>query len=287
MVIDFESGRLLYVVAGFGTNNTNTADQFAIAPAVLREQHGGQEHALAFDTNKLSTAPKFGPDRNNDPGNVAFLTRVYQFYGVPAWWENPANQIPSQTGAPQGTARPEAQAQPQPGAQSQAGALPQAAQMQPPQTGSFTKAHPISTLIGQTVTNNSQMPIGRLDDFIVDFRNERVPFVILIQTNISHAAPPMAFMIGPDKQSVTTGLDEDTLQTAPPYTKGYVQMLANRGTALAIYQHFGRQPFFLFPGGLAPSGRPGGQPRVYPGTAPTPTPAPAPGTTPGATPPIK
>jgi hypothetical protein len=120
----------------------------------------------------------------------------------------------------------------------------------------------------------------------VDFRNQRVPFVILTQTNVSHAVPPMAFMIGPDKQSVVTGLDENTLQSAPPYTKGNVQMLANPGTAVAIYQHFGKQPYFLFPGGLSPSGREG-QPRVYPGTTPAPTPAPAPGTTPGTTPPIK
>jgi len=269
--VDLESGRLLYVIASLGaTNNTNFADRFAIAPQALREERRGRAVVLQFDTNQLSNAPKFGPERTNDPGNLAFAAQVYQFYGQQPFWGTATNAAQSTLPAPGAT--PATPAQPAPTPQAQPGQI-QTAQGQ---TNPISNARLISELINQSVKNTSNAEIGKIDDVILDLRSERVPFLILTQTNVSHAIPPMAFTVSPDRQSIVTGLDQNTLQTAPVYQKGQVQMLSNRGTALAIYQHFGKQPYFMFPGGLMPTGRQ----NPYRGAPGAPTPAPEPGTTP-------
>lgn len=208
LVVDLESGRILYGIASV----SGSSDHFAIAPTVLLASHTGKGNAVGVDKAKLTAAPKVDANRENQLGDSAFVGQVFQYYGVPTWWE--------QNG------------------------------------GSFNNVHKLSTLSGQTIKNVSNADIGKLDDVIVDLRAGRIPFVILTTSaNASYAIPPNAFTLGADKKTLTTGLDQNALTSAPRYTKGNVQMLSNRGTAMAIYNHYGKQPYFNGPEGLSPTGR--------------------------------
>jgi len=209
LVVDLESGQLLYGIA----SAKGASDHFAIAPTILVPQANGKGATISVDQAKLAAAPKVDAARENQLGDTAFIGQVFQYYGVPTWWESQ-------------------------------------------NAGSFNNVHKVSTLSGQTVKNVSNADLGKLDDVIVDLQAGRIPFVILTTTaNATYAIPPNAFTLGADKQTLTTGLDQNTLNSAPRYTKGNVQTLANRGTATAIYSHYGKQAYFNGPEGLSPTGR--------------------------------
>ena len=209
LVVDLESGRILYGIASV----SGSSDHFAIAPTALLPSHTGKGNVVNVDKAKLTAAPKVDANRENQLGDSAFVGQVFQYYGVPTWFESQ-------------------------------------------NAGSFNNVHKVSTLSGQTVKNVSNADIGKVDDVVVDLRAGRVPFVVLTTTaNASYAIPPNAFTLGADKKTLTTGLDQNALASAPRYTNGNVQMLANRATASAIYSHYGKQAYFNEAGALSPTGR--------------------------------
>ncbi len=108
----------------------------------------------------------------------------------------------------------------------------------------------VSALFDHAIKDVSNADFGKIDDVVLDLRDARVPFVLLLRPQgQEYAIPPNAFTLAADKQTLTTGLDQNTLTSAPQFTKGNLQMLANRATANAIYQHYGKQPYF----GLTPT----------------------------------
>jgi sporulation protein YlmC with PRC-barrel domain len=218
-VVDLESGRILYVIANLTGNN----QQIALPATSLKEHHSGKGHVVLGDQSKLSGAPQVAAGQTNDPGNVGFVSQVYQYFGVPAWWAGQGNQT----------------------------------------AGSFNNAHKASTLFGQSVKDVSNADFGKVDDLILDVNAGRVPFVVLNRQNAYYAVPPNAFTLAPDKTTLVTGLNQSTLSSAPRYTKGNVQMLANATTANAIYQHYGKQPYFGSGQGLSPTSDTNAS-RVYP-----------------------
>jgi sporulation protein YlmC with PRC-barrel domain len=227
-VIDLESGRILYTIAAIN----GLKDRVAIPPETFNVQGPpmARTHIVNVDQTKLSTAPKFSAEQESQLGNTAFASQVYQFFGTPAWWE----------GANAGQAPPAGQA-----------------------TGSFNNVHKLTALFDKSVKDVSNADFGKISDVIVDLSQARVPFVILTkQPGADYAIPPNAFTLSADKQNLTTGIDQNVLASAPRFTKGNVQMLANPATAAAIYRHFGKQPYFGE--GLAPTGRDTNT-YVYPG----------------------
>jgi sporulation protein YlmC with PRC-barrel domain len=126
--------------------------------------------------------------------------------------------------------------------------------------GSFNNAHKVSNLLNTTVKDVSNAELGKISNVILDLPAARVPFVVLKRQN-EYAIPPNAFTLAPDKHTVVSGLDVKTLSSAPQYA-GNPQTLANRATAVAIYRHYGKQPYFGE--GLAPTGQ-GTNTYIYPG----------------------
>ena len=207
LVVDLESGRLLYGIAAI-----SGSDKVAIAPTALLPQGAGKGHVVSLAKDKVTGAPKIDASSESDLGNAAFVGQVFQYYGVPTWWESQ-------------------------------------------NAGAFNNVHKVSTLSGQTVKNVANADFGKIDDVIIDLQAGRIPFVILTAANASYAIPPNAFTLNADKKTLVTGLDENTLKSGPRYTKGNVQMLANPGTAAAIYNHYGKQAYFSQPQTLSPTGR--------------------------------
>jgi len=127
--------------------------------------------------------------------------------------------------------------------------------------GSFNNAHKVSNLLNSSVKNVANAELGKVDEVILDLHSARVPYVVLKRQN-AYAIPSNAFTLAGDKHTIVTGLDVNVLSSAPQYTKGNPQSLANRATATAIYRHYGKQPYFGE--GLAPTGQ-GTNNYVYPG----------------------
>jgi len=121
--------------------------------------------------------------------------------------------------------------------------------------GSFNNVHKASQLYALTVKDVANADFGKIDEVILDLHAARVPFVVLTRNNSSYAIPPNAFTLAADKSTLVTGLDQKTMASAPRYTKGQTQMLANRTTAAAIYNHYGKQPYFNAAGTLTPTSR--------------------------------
>jgi len=141
--------------------------------------------------------------------DTAFVSQVFQFYGVPTWWEG--------------------------------------------SSGSFHNVHKVSALSGKTVKDVSNTDLGKVDDVLLDLHAGRVPFVVFTMGAATYGIPPNAFTLGADKQTLITGLDKNTLNTAPRVAKNNLQSLGNVHTANAIYQHYGKQPYFNTEGALLPT----------------------------------
>lgn len=203
-VVDLESGRILYTVASINGG----PQRIAIAPALLTMHRSGKGHVLSFDVSKLSGAPTVSGDAN-ELGNTASVSQVFQFYGVPTWWEGSA--------------------------------------------GSFNNVHKVSALPGKAVKDVANADLGKVDDVILDLQAGRVPFVLFTMGTATYAIPPNAFTLSGDKQTLVTGIDKNTFNTAPRIAKNNVQALANASTATAIYQHYGKQAYFNAPGALTPT----------------------------------
>ena len=208
-VVDLESGRILYTVASI--NGVN--DKIALPPTSFTVQGApnARVHMVNMDRDKLNSAPKFTADKESQLSNPAFASEVYKFGGAPAWWEG-------------------------------ANAGAQAA-------GSFNNVHKVSTLFDQAVKDVNNADLAKVDNVILDLHDARVPFVLLKreqggQAGMDYAIPPNAFSLSADKQTLTTGIDQNTLNSAPRFAKGNLNALANRATALAIYKHYGKQPYF-------------------------------------------
>ena len=214
-VVDLESGRILYTIAAIN----GLPDRVALPAESFTVQGAGaaKSHILNVDRAKLNTAPKFSFVKESQLGNVSFASEVYRFLGTPAWWEG-ANAGQAQAAA------------------------------------SFNNVHKLTALFDKPVKDVSNADLGKISDVIVDLHVARIPFVVLTKRQGGEfAIPPNAFTLSADKQNLTTGIDQSTLNSAPKFAKGNLQALANRATATAIYRHFGKQPYFGE--GLTPTGQ--------------------------------
>jgi hypothetical protein len=69
------------------------------------------------------------------------------------------------------------------------------------------------------------------------------------------AVPPNAFTAGQNAKVLVTGLDKNTLASAPRWTRNNLNELSNPAKAASIYSFYGKQPYFQSGTGLSPTGR--------------------------------
>jgi len=136
------------------------------------------------------------------------------------------------------------------------------AQFEP--NGSFNNVHKASQLYSLAVKDVANADFGKIEEVILDLHTAHVPFVVLTRSGASYAIPPNAFTSSPDKGSLVTGLDQKTLGSAPRYAKGQTQLLSNRATAAAIYNHYGKQPYFNTQPTLSPTSRTNTPSQIFP-----------------------
>lgn len=234
LVVDLESGHILYAVIGSGGVGAIGEKKFAVAPGVFTEPQAASESKNPFskgpdlqaniDKAKLNGAPQFTKDIDKDTelSKADFVNQVYQYFGENAWWQGASA---------------------------------------PPSAGQFNNVHKASDLIGMKVQNVQDQPMGKLDNIAVDLPAGRVVYAILSPDsslnlgNDLYALPPNALTLSSDKKQLTSDISKDKLSGAPHFAKDNWNNLSDPTFASQVYQYYGKQAYFQTGSrGLQPTG---------------------------------
>jgi sporulation protein YlmC with PRC-barrel domain len=242
LIVDLESGRILYAVIGSGGVAGVGEKKFAVSPGVFTEMQApseskklpfehGPDLRANIDKAKLNGAPQFTKDIDKDMelSKADFLNQVYQYFGETAWWQG-ANA--------------------------------------PASAGEFQNVHKASDLIGMKVQNASDQPMGKLDNLAADLPAGRIVYVILSPDSSLdlgsdlYALPPSALALSTDKKKLTSDISKEKLAGAPHFAKDNWTNLSDPSFASQVYQYYGKQAYFEAGSSLKPTG-PSDQ-RTYP-----------------------
>ena len=215
LVVDLESGRILYGVVSMQNGKVG------VPPQIFSQMAENQPLMVHADKQKLTSAPRFTTDLENNLAAVNFATEVYHHFGQASWWE----------GAAQPTGRT-----------------------------TFGNVHKAKTLTGVTVKDSANQTLGNVNNIIVDLPDGRLSYVLLSLSGVPEAAqflyplPPNALTAGSDAKTLVTGLDRQKLQSGPKVPKNNLQQLSDLTFAASVYDHYGKQPYWNSGAG-SPTGR--------------------------------
>jgi len=227
LVVDLESGRLLYAVVGTGVLGVGGHD-YAVAPGVFSEGTGDNLR-LSVDKAKLTSAPEFSSnvDKPEQLGQTDFINHVYQHFGQTAWWQGGATATAD--------------------------------------SAAFHNVHKAKDIIGMKVKSVSNEDLGKVDNLIVNLPTARVAYAILNPDsslnlgNNFYALPPNALTWNSEQKTLVSDLNRDKLTGAPHFTKDQWDMLSDPAFGSKIYQYYGKQAYFEGSGTLQPTGKDTGQ----------------------------
>src|ERR1051326_758688 len=225
VVVDLDSGRILYTVVGSGGVLGAGEKKFAAPPRAFNNIQG-DNLTLKVDKAKFEGAPQFTSDINKDSemGKTAFVKQVDQYFSQGAI-DRASSQISNST--------------------------------------EFRSVHKVDDIIGMKVKNSSEADLGKVDNVALDLPRGRVIYVILSPDsslklgNDYFALPPNELMFSTDGKYLTTDVTKEKLAGAPHFAKGDWANLSNRRWAAQVYQYYGKQPYFESGSRLEPTGRTG------------------------------
>ena len=212
-MVDFESGRVLYVI--FDPGSKGGQDLVGIPPYPFHYRSGGSQsgqartQGAAFDlrssNQQVSSAPKITDEDRQNLADVEFATKVYRHFNVPIWWT---------------------------------------------EGGKFNHVMRSKAVPGATVQNVSNEKLGRLDQLIIDLPAGRVayapvdPEANFAQQNEVVPIPPMAITAGQDAKTKVLDANLEKLRSAPRVNKNQLQRMSDLQFATSVYQYWGKQPWF-------------------------------------------
>lgn len=225
IVVDLESGRVLYGVIGSGGVAGVGEKKRAVAPGVFQETTDNTAR-LSIDKAKLEGAPEFTKDIDKDTelGKAQFVNQVYQYFGQSAWWQGGAGSSASE--------------------------------------GEFHNVHKASDVIGMKVRNVSNEDMGKIDNLMINLPQGRIVYAILDpdrSLNLGkdlYALPPNAFSLNTDRKTLTSDISKEKLAGAPHFAANNWAQLADSSFASQVYQYYGKQAYFQTgSSSLEPTGR--------------------------------
>ena len=224
LVVDLETGRILYAVVGMGGVGKVGEKRYAVPPGIFTEAQGNTVQINA-DKQKLSGAPEFTSvvhrDLRSELGKADFVSKVYQYFGQNAWWQGNT----------------------------------------PASEGTFHNTHKVNDVIGMKIQNVNNETMGKVDNVAVDLPAGRVVYVILNPDsslnlgNNFYALPPNAFTLASDQKSLSSDINKDKLSGAPHFTRDNWSQLSDPQFASQVYQYYGKQAWFQTGGTFKPTGR--------------------------------
>ncbi len=232
VVVDMESGRILFVVVDMAGNSGN--NHIAVPAPLFRVNMGGGELGKAaqarnafrveVDRDALADAPQFKRGESEDKASAAFLDQVYRHFNQTAWWAGE-----------QGSA-----------------------------AGEFKHVRRASRLDDLAVQDVSSAKLGEVETVLFDIPAGRLVYVLLDPANrISENAelipvPPMALTKG-DQGTLTLDANREKLNSAPRIERAELkradlQKLRSPEFAQKVYEHFGKKAWFDGQNVLSPTG---------------------------------
>ena len=211
LVVDLESGHVLYAVLGSGGILGAGEKKHAVAPGAFTRGEGNNLR-LNIDKDKLAAAPEFTRDIDKDTElpKADFVYKVHQHYGQNAWWQG----------------------------------------SKAPGEGTFNNVHKASSLIGTKVESSANEELAKVENLGIDLPAGRVTYVILAPArqlelgNNLYALPPDALTLGTDKKNLVSGITKEKLAAAPHFEKNNWDKLKDQSFASQVYQYYGKQAYF-------------------------------------------
>ena len=216
LVVDLESGRILYGVVGTGKNRVGVPPQI-----FTQTTPTSNELRVNVDKQKVDGAPQFDSiDKSGEWASAAFASQVYSYFGQSPWWQGsgPANE---------GSFHNVHKA-------SQVMGL----SVQNVNNQNVGKIHNIAV----------DLPDGRIVALVLS------PDSSLNLGDNLYPMPPQAFTLGSDKKNLVSNIDASKLASAPHYASNNAPNFSDANYIAQVYQFYGKQTWFGT-GGAQPTGR--------------------------------
>lgn len=215
LVVDLESGRVLYGVVAVDANYV------AVAPEDLSPVLGAKTVIIETEKNKLAGAPRVNKKQAAETATVNFLNSVYQYWNRRPWWEGAM----------------------QPTGHTTFGNVNRASELK----GMGVKT-PVNENLGKVDDIVVELPGGRVPFSLLSASG------VAGASQALYPVPPNEFTPGADRKNLITGLDIQKLLAAPRIPKDNLQQLSDPAFAASIYQYYGKQPYWKTPP-VSPTGR--------------------------------
>lgn len=217
LVIDLESGRILYGVIG------TSKGRVGIAPQLFTETLP-VNNALKVNATKakIDGAPQFGAvDKPGEWGQASYVDQVYTYFGQSPWWQG-------KTAANTGSFHNVHKASEVVG----------------------MKVENVSNQnVGQIKNVAVDLPAGRVVYVVF------APDSSLNLGNNYYLLPPQAVTLSPDQKNLVSDISAQKLANAPHFASNSWPNLSDSTLANQVYQFYGKQPWFGGSGNLQPTGR--------------------------------
>jgi len=216
LVVDLESGRILYGVIGTGKNRV------AVPPQVFTQtKPSANELRVNVDKQKVDGAPQFDPiDKAGDWGSAAFVNQVYSYFGKSPWWQGSA---PANEGAFHNVHKSS-------------------------QIIGLNVQNVNNQNVGKINNLAVDLPDGRVVVLVLS------PDSALNLGGNLYPMPPQAFTLSSDKKNLVSNIDASKLASAPHFASNNPPNFSDPNYIAQIYQFYGKQTWFG-PGGAQPTGR--------------------------------
>jgi sporulation protein YlmC with PRC-barrel domain len=218
LLVDLESGRLLYAVVSAG-GFLRLGERLVAVPPGLFSQVTDRRVIIDANREQLTDAPQYSRDRDrqNDMRSVNFVRNVYRHFGQPMQWDTAG----------------------------------QAARF-----GNVHSASDLTGMDVQNVQNANigeisdlmiDMQAGRVLYVILQPDRE------LARRDSLFALPPNMFTPGTQRDYVVADVDRERLAQAPRFERNNWDTIVSPAWASQVYQYYGKRPYFE--GDLQPTGR--------------------------------
>jgi sporulation protein YlmC with PRC-barrel domain len=182
----------------------------AVPPQIIGRTTGNTLRANVAKA-KLEGAPKFASNAAPDQlSQASFVYQVYQYFGANPWWQGNT----------------------------------------PANQGSFHNVHKLNELIGMSVQDVNNQPIGKISNVVVDMSSGRLLYAVFSPAsslglgNNLYAMPSDAFTLGSDQKHLVTNIDKQKLSAAPHFDNSHWPTLTDPTFAFQVYQYYGKQAWF-------------------------------------------
>jgi sporulation protein YlmC with PRC-barrel domain len=230
IIVDLDSGKILYTVIGSGGVLGAGEKKFAVPPRAFNEV-ANENISLKVDKARFQGAPQFTREISKDEeiGKASFVNQVNQYFA-----QGIGDRISDTASSATTSSATE-----------------------------YKSVFKVDDLIGMKIKNSSDADLGKVDNVAVDLSNGHVVYVILSPAmglklgNEYFALPPNSLMTSPDRKVLTTDLTKEKLAGAPHFTKDNWASLSDKTWASQVYQYYGKRAYFDTGSRLQPTGRTG------------------------------